>query len=219
METLQESLERLRGEVAELRASRQRFAVADDVERRGIERELHDGPQQALVALAVKLQLARGLMDSDPAAAKELLEEMGGDVQRALDEAAKLAHRIYPPLLEAGGLAAALRVAAVSAGVRTKIAVAGLDGCSPELAGAVYFCCHAVLECVGEGAHATIDVRSASGVLSFDVVQDELGAAQSGSDGAFERVCDRVEALGGQLTIRSEPGHGVRVAGSLPDVR
>jgi signal transduction histidine kinase len=216
VETPQESLDRLREEVAKLRASRHGSALADDAERRGIERELHDGPQQALVALAVKLQLARDLLDSDPVAAKELLEEMGGDVQRALDETAKLAHRIYPPLLEAGGLAAALRAAAVSAGVRTKIEVATLDGCPPELAGAVYFCCRAGLERVGAGAQATIVVRIADGALVFELVQDEPGAAESGSERAFELQCDRVEALGGRLTIRSDPGHGIRVSGSLP---
>jgi signal transduction histidine kinase len=216
VETPQETLDRLRSDVAQLRASRRRFAISDDAERRRIERQLHDGPQQALVALAVNLQLARDLLDSDPAAAKELLEEMGGDVQGALDEAARLAHRIYPPLLEAGGLGAALRAAAVNAGVRTKITVSGLDGCSPELAGAVYFCCHGVLERAGAGAHATIEVRVADDMLAFDVVQDELGAAESSSDQASERLCDRVEALGGRLSVRSEPGHGVRVSGSLP---
>jgi signal transduction histidine kinase len=216
VETPHESLDRLRSEVAELRASRRRFAVADDAERRSIERELHDGPQQALVALAVNLQLARDLLDRDPAAAEELLGRMGGDVQRALDETASLAHRIYPPLLEAGGLAAALRAAAVNARVRTKIEVADLDGCSPEVAGAVYFCCHAVLERVGAGAQATIVVRIADGALVFDVVQDGVGAGQPGTDGALERLCDRVEALGGRLSFRTEPGRGIRVSGSLP---
>ena len=116
-ESLQESLDRLRLEVEELRASRERLVLAADAERRSIERELHDGPQQHLVALAVNLQLARRLADADPAAAKLLLEEMGRDVRQALDETGKLAHRIYPPLLEAGGLAAALRSAAVAVGV------------------------------------------------------------------------------------------------------
>ena len=216
MDTPHESLDRLRSEVAELRASRQRFAVADDAERRGIERELHDGPQQTLVALAVNLQLALDLLDRDPAAATELLEAMRGDVQRALDETASLAHRIYPPLLEAGGLAAALRVAAVNAGVRAKIDVAGVDGCLPELAGAVYFCCHAALERVGAGGRVTIAARTADDALVFEVIQEARSVAAPGSDRAFEHLCDRVEALGGQLSFRSEPGHGLRLSGSLP---
>ena len=134
----------------ELRASRERLAVAHDADRRRIERELHDGPQQHLVALAVNLQLARDLMDADPLAAKALLEDMGREVQLALEETGKLAHRIYPPLLEAGGLGAALRAAAVSAGVPTRIEVETETRYPPEIAGAVYFCCLEVLERAGE---------------------------------------------------------------------
>ena len=100
---LQESLDQLHLEVGELLASRKRLVLAADADRRRIERELHDGPQQHLVALAVNLQLTRRLVDVDPAAARALLEEMGRDVQEALEGARKLAHRIYPPLLEAGG--------------------------------------------------------------------------------------------------------------------
>ena len=86
IETPQESLDRLRLEVEELRASRERLVLAADADRRRIERDFHDGPQQHLVALAVNLELARRLADADPAAAKALLNEMGRDVQQALDE-------------------------------------------------------------------------------------------------------------------------------------
>ena len=94
-----QELDRLRVDIADLRASRRRFALANDAERRGIERELHDGVQQHLVALATYLQLAVGLFDTDPVAAKTMLEEMARDLRLALDEARKLAHRMYPPLL------------------------------------------------------------------------------------------------------------------------
>src|SRR5207245_4843265 len=127
---------------------------AADADRRRIERELHDGPQQHLVALAVNLQLTRRLVDVDPAAARALLEEMGRDVQEALDGARKLAHRIYPPLLEAGGLGVALRSAAASVGVPTRVQVAAGAACPPEVAGTVYFCCVEALERVGAGAKA-----------------------------------------------------------------
>jgi signal transduction histidine kinase len=150
------------------------------------------------------------LADADPAAAKELLDEMGRDVQQALDETGKLAHRIYPPLLEAGGLAAALRAAAASAGIPTRIEVTAGAGYPPEVAGVAYFCCLEVLERAGDGAHATITVREAEGALAFEVVED------GGSDVGLEQLRDRVEALGGRLTVLSEPGHGVRVSGSLP---
>ena len=210
-ETLQESLDRLRLEVEELRASRERLVLAADADLRRIEHDLHDGPQQHLVALAVNLQLARRLADADPAAAKALLDEMGRDVQQALDETGELAHRIYPPLLEAGGLAAALRAAATNAGIAAHIEVTAAARYAPEVAGAVYFCCLEILERAGDGARATVTVREEKGALGFEVVAD--GAR---SEAGLERLRDRVEALGGELTVLSEPGHGIRVSGSLP---
>jgi signal transduction histidine kinase len=167
--------------------------------------------QQHLIALAVNLQVAGPLADTDPAAAKALLEEMGRDVQHALDEAAQLAQRIYPPLLEAGGLVAALRSAAASAGIPASVEVAAAATYPPEVAWTVYLCCLEVLEHAGTGARATITVRDDEGGLAFEV--RESGAR---SDAGLDRLRDRVEALGGRLTIQSEPGHGTRVSGSLP---
>jgi signal transduction histidine kinase len=190
--------------------------VAADADRRRIERDLHDGPQQQLVALAANLQLARQVADADPAAVKALLEEMGRNVQQALGETGELAHRIYPPLLDAGGLAVALRAAAVSVGVPTRIDVAAGAGYPPEVAGAVYFCCLEVLEGAGDGARATVTVRDEDGALVFEVVVDGAGSAAPAFNGLLTRLRDRVEALGGQLTVRSEPGQGTRVSGSLP---
>ena len=103
VKALRETLDRFRLEVEELRASRERLVLAADADRRRIERDLHAGVQQQLVALAVNLQLAGALAGADPAGATRLLAELERDVQQLLDEAAQLAHRIYPPLLEAGG--------------------------------------------------------------------------------------------------------------------
>ena len=199
-----------------MRASRERLVLAADADRRRIERDLHDGPQQQLVALAVNLQLARQLADADPAAAKALIDDMGRDVQHALDEMGKLAHRIYPPLLEAGGLAAAVRAAAASVGVPTGIDVAAGAGYPPEVAGAVYFCCLEVLERAGDGAQATVTVRDEEGALVFEILYEGTGSEAPASDGVFSQSRDRIEALGGQLSIRSEPDDGTRVSGSLP---
>lgn len=210
-EALRETLDRLRHEVAELRASRRRLVLAADAERRMIERELHEGVQQHLIALAVNLQLAGTLPDADPAAAKALLDEMGRDVQQALDETAELAQRIYPPLLEAGGLAAALRSAAGSAGIRASLEIAARASYPPEVAGAVYWCCLEALEHAGAGARATVTVRDEDGAVVFEVVED---GSRSGA--GLDRLRDRVDALGGRLTIESEPGRGTRVSGSLP---
>jgi signal transduction histidine kinase len=211
VETPQESLDRLRLEVEELRASRGRLVLAADAERRRIERDLHDGPQQHLVALAANLQRARLLGDADPAAAKALLDEIGRDVTQALDETTKLAHRIYPPLLEAGGLRTALRAAAVSVGVATQIEAPAGVGYPPEVAGAVYFCCLDALERASDGARATVTVRDEEGALTFEVVANGVR-----SDVELVPLRDRIEALRGQVTVQSEPGGGTRVSGSLP---
>jgi signal transduction histidine kinase len=170
--------------------------------------------QQHLVALAVNLQLASALADVDPAA-KALLEEMERDVQQALNETARLARRIYPMLLEAGGLAAALRSAAVSADIRVSIEVAAGVSCPPEVLRTIYLCCLAALEHAGAGARATVTVRQEEGALAFEVVEDSA-AATVRSDAGLERLRDRVEALGGRLTIQSVPGHGIRLLGSVP---
>jgi signal transduction histidine kinase len=204
-------LDRLRVEIAGLRASRKRLVLAHDAERRAIERDLHEGVQQHLVAIAANLQLAAGLVDSDPAAGKTSLDELGRDVQLALADAGKLAQRIYPPLLEAGGLAAALRSAAVSLDVPTRIDVEAPGAYPPEVARAVYFCCLEVLERAAGGAQAAVTVRDEEGALSFEVVADSPN-----SDLELGGLRDRIEAFGGRLTIRSKTGHGTQVAGSVP---
>jgi signal transduction histidine kinase len=219
VEALREALDQLRLEVAELRASRERLILAADADRRTIERRLHDGPQQHLVALAANLELARHLADGDSAAAKALLEEMRRDVHQALDETGRLAHRIYPPLLEAGGLAVALRTAAASAGVPTHIDVPAGVRYPPEVAGTVYFCCLEVLEWAGNGARATVTVRDEEGALAFEVVAGDAGPAVTAPSAILTRFRDRVEGLGGRLTVRSESGDSIRVSGSLPVVR
>jgi signal transduction histidine kinase len=217
-EAPRETLDRLRLEVAELRASRKRLVLAADVDRRRIERALHEGVQQDLVALAVNLQRADQLVDADPGSAKELLEEMSRDVQQALDETAQLAERIYPPLLETGvGLAAALRSAATSAGVRASVDVESA-GYPPEAAATVHLCCLGALEHADAGARVTVTVREEDGALAFEIVEDSAAPAGR-SDAQLDRLRDRVEALGGRLTRRSEPGGGTRTSGSLPLAR
>jgi signal transduction histidine kinase len=204
-----EALERLRAEVAELRAARKRLVLAADADRRRIERSLHGGVQQHLVALAVRLQLAESALEADPAGAKALLDEMSGDVQDALDEAAKLAQRIYVPLLELG-LAAALRSAAVSAGVPASVEVSAGSSYPPEFLHTVYTCWLDALEHAGD-LRPSVTIRDDDDALVFDVL---LAAATSES--GLDRLRDRVEALGGRLTVRSEPAGSVRVSGSLP---
>lgn len=166
--------------------------------------------QQHLVALAVRLQLAESALDSDPAAAKELLMEMSRDVQDAVDEAARLAQRIHVPLLELG-LAAALRAAAGSAGVPTSVDVYVGSSYPPEVLYTVYNCWLEALAHPGDTAPALV-VREEDGALAFEVVRDAHAAA-------LDALRDRVEALGGTLTVQPETGGGVRVSGSLPLAR
>jgi signal transduction histidine kinase len=208
---LEDKLEQLRAEVAELRASRERLVLAADADRQRLERDLHEGPQQHLVALAVNVQLAESLIDSDPVAAKALLEEMRGDAQQALDEAAQLAQRIYPPLLELGGLAAALRSAAVSAGIPASVEVSAGSSYSPEIVHTVYSCWLGALGHGGSETPVTITVRDEVGVLTFEVV-----CAAALPDEGLDGLRDRVEALGGRLTVGSEPSRRLRLSGSLP---
>jgi signal transduction histidine kinase len=203
-------LDELRREVDDLRASRRRLAVADDAERRNIERAFHEDVQQHLVGLAAGLELAAGSVDANPAAAKARLAEMGRDVQQALENARKLAHRIYPPLLEAGGLLPALRTAAVYANVPTRIDVETDPGYPPEVAGMVYLVCLGVLERAGAGTSVTVTVRSDERRVGFEVVADcDLEAEQL-------PLRDRVEALGGRLSLSLESDHRTRLVGSVP---
>jgi signal transduction histidine kinase len=210
-DALREMLDRLSLEVAELRASRKRLALAADADRYRIERELHGGVQQHLVGLAVNLQRAGLLAGADPKATKELLDEMGRDVQQALDETAQLAERIYPPLLEAGGLAVALRSAASGLGITASVEVEARARYPREVATAVYWCCREALEHSGAGTTATIAVRDENGALAFEVEADGDHSAAE-----LERLTDRVEALGGRVTIELRPGQGARVSGAIP---
>jgi signal transduction histidine kinase len=210
VEALQQTLDRLRVEVAELHASRKRLVLAAEADRRGIERDLHKGVQQHLIALAVNVQVAGRLTGPDPAAAKTLLQQIEREVQEALDVTAQLAQRIYPPLLESSGLAAALRSAAAKAGVAASVEVEAGAGYPPEIAASVYACWREALESV-DAARASITVREDGAPLDVEIVE---GRGRSGA--GLERLRDRVEALGGRLTTTTEPGPDIRISCSLP---
>jgi signal transduction histidine kinase len=200
----------LRAEVESLRASRRRLVLAADADRRSIERELHNGVQQHLVALAVNVQLAGRLADTDPAAARTLLQQLERDVRETLDATAQLAQRIYPPLLEPRGLAAVLRSAAAAAGVVASVNVAAGTSYPPEDAASVYSCWQEALETVG-AERASITVRDDGAPLDVEVVA-RGGRAHPG----LERLRDRVEALGGRLTTTAGPTAEIRISCALP---
>jgi signal transduction histidine kinase len=206
-------IDRLRVELDELRASRRRLVEATDAERRAIERDLHDGVHQQLVALAVGLQLARRAA-ADPAAAADALADVERDIRRALDETARLALRIHPPTLEAGDLGALLRSAATSAGVPAVVEVSARPGSSPDLVMTIHLCWLEALARAGGEARVTIEVRERDDALTFEIEGDAAG-----SEANLEGLRDRVEALGGAFAVESTAGGRRRVAGSLPVAR
>ena len=209
-EQLREAVDRLQREVAELHRSRKRLVEAADADRRAIERALHDGVQQHLVALAVDLRRLAGLVDDHPAAAKALIGELVANLREALNEATELAQKVYPPLLEARGLASALRSAAESAGVTALVDVPAHAGYPPEIGAAVYWCCVEVLASASPGSQATVSVREADGALTF-----EVAVAGHLRDERLDRLRDRIEALAGRLSV-DEGDLWSRVHGSLP---
>jgi signal transduction histidine kinase len=213
-ETPPGTLEELQAQVDALRASRERLVLGADADRRRIERTLHEGVQQHLVAIAVNVQLAESLLESDIPAATKLLNELGRDVQQALADAAHLAERIYTPLLEQGGFAAALRSAAVSAGVPASVEVDVDSNYAPEIVHTVYSCWVEALDDGRAERPAALTVREDGAALTFEITLEA-----SRPDDWLDSLRDRVEALGGHLTIESQPGNGVRVCGSLPLAR
>ncbi|MEO8436840.1 MAG: histidine kinase [Chloroflexota bacterium] len=212
-EQLGDVVARLEDEVAALRSSRKRLAEAADADRRAIERALHDGVQQYLVALAVDLRRLAGLIDADPAAARSLLDEMSAHVREALDETTQLAERIYPPLLEARGLASALRSAAERAGVTVVIDVPA-GGYPPEIAAAVYWSCVEALSSASPRSQATVTVIEAEGGLTFDV--EVVG---DHPESRLDHLRDRIEALDGRVSVEDRQDSGSRVHGWLPSSR
>jgi signal transduction histidine kinase len=204
-------VDRLQREVAELRRSRKRLAEAAHADRRAIERTLHDGVQQYLVALAVDLRRLAGLVDGDLAPARALLDEMAANVREALDVTTELAQKVYPPLLEGRGFASVLRSAAAGAGVTAAVKVLADASYPPEIMAAVYWCCVEVLGSVPAGTQATISVVEADGALAF-----EIGVAGGYRDGRLDGLGDRIEALGGRVMVHADQDGGLRVAGSLP---
>jgi signal transduction histidine kinase len=219
---LQESLFRLQQQADDLSASRVRIVVAADAERRRIERNLHDGAQQYLVALGVKVRLLQRLLDRDAAGAREICEELADDVERSIEALRILARGIYPMLLGRGGLAPALAEACRRADIRARLQASSLPRQSAEIEAAVYFCCVEALQNAarhaGPRAEATVHVWLEDASLRFEVADDGVGFSDGvASHGAgLTNMSDRLGALGGSLQVESAPGAGTRVRGSVP---
>jgi signal transduction histidine kinase len=220
---LQATLDEVRRQAGELQASRARIVAASDAARRKIERDLHDGAQQHLVALAVNVRLAKQLAESDPVASGEILEQLGHGLQEAVQELRALAHGIYPPLLADRGIAEALQSAAGRAALPTEVQASDLHRYSPEEEAAVYFCCLEAMQNAGKhaGPEATINIHiwEDEGALRFEVSDTGPGFDAKGAKGkghGFINMSDRVGAIGGSLDVRSAVGQGTTIAGRIP---
>ena len=218
---LQSSMDELRRQADELRASRARVVASGDAERRRVERNLHDGAQQHLVALAVNLRLTKDVVAEDPEMAAQMLDELGQAVQETIRELRELAHGIYPPLLVDSGLGEALKAVVNRSPLDIELNTEGIGRYGGDVEAAVYFCCLEALQNAGKhaaSAHVVVRVWEESGSLLFEVRDDGPGfdvrTAQRGH--GYVNMMDRLGAIGGAGRWESEIGHGTAIRGSLP---
>jgi signal transduction histidine kinase len=210
--------------IEELRASRQRLVAAQDEERRKLERDLHDGAQQQLVALAVQMKLARTLIERDPAKAGDMLDALQTSASGALEDLRDLARGIYPPLLADQGLGAAIEAQVRKSSVPTTVRSDGLGRYPREVEAAVYFSCLEALNNVAKYAQASnvgVRLEQENGALTFEVRDDGVGfdpATKSRGTG-LQGMADRLDAIGGRFEISAAEGKGTTVRGRIPTER
>jgi signal transduction histidine kinase len=211
----------LQARLADLRASRERLVQAQDAERRRLERNLHDGAQQHLVALKVKLGLAEMLAARDPEKVKAIVAQLKADADEALETLRDLARGIYPPLLADKGLLLALESQARKATVPIKVEGQDLGRYPEDAEATVYFCVLEALQNVQKYARAsqvTVRLREADGVLHCEVEDNGQGfdVAQAPKGAGLTNMQDRIDALGGTLRIVSTHGKGTCVSAAIP---
>jgi signal transduction histidine kinase len=211
----------LRARLADLHAAQKRLVSAQDEERRRLERNIHDGAQQQLVALTVKARLARQLLTKDPVKAVGMISQIEEETRTALEDLRDLARGIYPPLLADKGLVAALESQARKSPVATTVVGDGIGRFEQDVEAAVYFSCLEALQNATKYARAgavTVRLLNVDGYLSFEVGDDGIGfdPGLNGMGTGLQGISDRLGALGGTLNVTSSPGAGTTVRGSLP---
>ncbi len=222
---LQRDRARLAGDLAASRrrldASRTRILEAADAERRRLERDLHDGVQQQLLGLRLKLDVAAETIRHEPATGERMLTAVGDQIDEVLATLRSLARGIYPAVLSERGLPDAIKSAARTSPVPVTVRCEGVGRYRQEIEVAVYFCCLEALQNVakhaGRGAHATVTLSAPDGALVF-CVRDvgtgfDVGTAPRGS--GLSNMTDRMEAIGGTLTVTSAAGEGTAVVGRV----
>jgi signal transduction histidine kinase len=206
----------------DLRASRQRLVTAQDEERRRLERNIHDGAQQHLVALKVKVGVAEAL--SEPTSkARPVLAQLKKDADEAIENLRELARGIYPPMLASEGLPTALQAHVRRLPFPVEVVADGIPRFSKDTEAAVYFCCLEALQNISKYANASravVRLEKEDGHLRFAVMDDGKGFDPSSmrASSGLQNMRDRVEALGGTLAISSQPARGTEVRGELPVV-
>jgi signal transduction histidine kinase len=211
---------RLSRVLVELDQSRARIARAADVERSRIERDLHDGAQQRLIALRIRLSMVEEMQREDPQSSTQELEALGTQVDTTLEELRTLAHGVYPSLLTDRGLEEAMRSVAAGAALPVAFEAHELERYEPEIETAVYFTVLEALQNACKHAKRTSVVRVAlwhENGISFDVSDEGPGFVPSHwRNGGLRNMHDRIEAVGGVITIDSAPARGTRVTGFVP---
>jgi signal transduction histidine kinase len=209
------------GLIEDLKASRQRIVAAQDERAKKLERNIHDGAQQQLVALAVKLGLVERLLRSDAKKAETMLAEVKIEANDTLENLRDLARGIYPPLLADQGLAAALTAQARKVPIPVDVEPDGIGRYPEETEAAVYFSCLEALQNVtkyAEASRVTVRLAQANGSLHFEVSDDGRGfdSAVVGQGSGLQGIADRLASLGGTFEVRSTPGSGTTIAGDVP---
>jgi len=212
----------LQATIDDLRASRRRLVQAQDQERQRIERNLHDGAQQQLVALSVQIGMLEAAA-GDPGEVRELTGQLRSGLRAAVDDLRALARGIYPPVLADQGLRAALQAQASRAPVPVLVDADGIGRFSRDAEATLYFCILEALQNVAKYAGAslaTVTVSQLDGRLKFRIADDGAGfdpaAATNGT--GLQGMADRLSAMGGQLRIESAPGQGTIVTGTVPAI-
>ena len=203
----------------ELAASRRRIVEASDNERRRIERNLHDGAQQRLVALSLGLRLAKGKLRTFPEEADELLDALAQELAQAIAELRELARGIHPAVLTEHGLGPALEVLAARVPLSVELDVSLPERLPEPVETATYYTVSEALANVVKHAHAdSVDVRVEcfDGRVKVEISDDGVGGADTGRGSGLRGLRDRVEALHGELSIESAAGQGTLVRAELP---
>jgi signal transduction histidine kinase len=212
----------LRDRIEELRESRRRIVAVQDQTRRQLERDLHDGAQQQLVALKVKLALARRLAGNGAAPrTAEVLEGLNAEAEAAIQSMRDLARGIYPPLLESEGLAAAVLAHARKCPIPVSVDTGGVGRFPQPVETTVYFCIVEALQNTVKHARASsahVALREADGEVTFTVTDDGTGFDPTGPRGhGLTNISDRLDANGGHLQLDTTPGHGTTITGTIPN--